>query len=85
MLENKEFDKIGGPCKTVNCCQFLSENRLKQIMFGTRKRLPILWWQKKFKNYYRIDKNINFSTKGIPPLYSLNDDPIYKLIFWRRI
>ncbi len=24
-LKNKEFAKIGGPCKTVNCCQWLPE------------------------------------------------------------
>ena len=22
-LKNKEFDKIGGPCRTVNCCRVL--------------------------------------------------------------
>lgn len=26
LLEDKQFTKIGGPCKTVNCCQPLSKN-----------------------------------------------------------
>jgi len=46
---------------------------------------PLLWWQKKFRNYYQIDKNIDFSKDGIPPLYSLNNDPEHKFIFWRKI
>lgn len=33
MLEKKEFGKIGGPCKTVNCCQDLSVNpKLKKTL-----------------------------------------------------
>jgi len=31
MLENKEFEKIGGPCKTVNCCQRLKKSDLETI------------------------------------------------------
>jgi hypothetical protein len=33
MLEKKEFAKIGGPCKTVNCCQALLVNpKFKNIL-----------------------------------------------------
>jgi radical SAM protein with 4Fe4S-binding SPASM domain len=28
MIKNRQFEKIGGPCSTVNCCQMLSKNRL---------------------------------------------------------
>ena len=31
MLENKEFEKIGGPCKTVNCCQRFKKSDLETI------------------------------------------------------
>jgi len=55
----------------------------KHIGHITMKSL--LWWQKKFRNYYQIDKNIDFSKDDIPSLYSLNNDPVYKFIFWRRV
>jgi hypothetical protein len=32
LLENKEFSKINGPCKTVNCCQSLHEKRILNIL-----------------------------------------------------
>ncbi len=43
------------------------------------------WWQKKFKDYYQIDKNINFLRKDIPLLYSLNNNPEHKFLFWKKI
>ena len=32
LLKNKQFAKIGGPCKTVNCCQDLSKNRIEAVV-----------------------------------------------------
>jgi len=27
LLKDKQFEKIGGPCKTVNCCQLMGKNK----------------------------------------------------------
>ncbi|MGF3555233.1 MAG: radical SAM/SPASM domain-containing protein [Thermoplasmatota archaeon] len=27
LLKNKQFEKIGGPCKTVNCCQLMKKSK----------------------------------------------------------
>ncbi|MDD5421846.1 MAG: SPASM domain-containing protein [Candidatus Omnitrophica bacterium] len=38
LLEGRAFAKIGGPCKTVNCCQWLHKNRMVtsayRVVFG---------------------------------------------------
>ncbi|MCX5704037.1 MAG: radical SAM protein [Candidatus Omnitrophica bacterium] len=52
-LEKKEFSKISGPCKTVNCCQALSlHSGLKNIL----KRLIGPYFSTKIKTL--CDKNI---------------------------
>jgi radical SAM protein with 4Fe4S-binding SPASM domain len=37
MLEKKEFGKIGGPCRTVNCCQHLFESKSEEIKNRIKK------------------------------------------------
>jgi len=32
LLENKEFHRINGPCRTVNCCQSLHEKRILNVL-----------------------------------------------------
>ena len=46
---------------------------------------PLPWWQKKFSDYYKIDKNIDFFKKNIPPLYSLDNNPEHKFTFWKKL
>jgi len=40
LLKNKQFSEIGGPCKTVNCCESLNKNKLEQVKFEIRVCAP---------------------------------------------
>ncbi|MBU2634602.1 MAG: radical SAM protein [Nanoarchaeota archaeon] len=37
MLQNREYTRIGGPCKTVNCCQFISKTKLELIIYKIKR------------------------------------------------
>jgi len=47
MLEQRKFREIGGPCKTVNCCQLLHESKVLNIILASaqahRRILEILY------------------------------------------
>ena len=53
MLRKREFEKIGGPCKTVNCCQQLSRNPIMSRLI----RLIL-------KQEWLIDKYCDLTSKG---------------------
>lgn len=46
LLKNQQFSEIGGPCKTVNCCQYLSESKLEKITIEAKKTI------KKIKRFF---------------------------------
>ena len=63
MLERKEFAEIGGPCKTVNCCQPISyaspRRRLKKAMRSAFK--PLERFVKSFTaRTYLPPRNVSF-------------------------
>jgi len=51
MLENKKFGEIGGPCKTVNCCQRLFKSDWEKTRVNLNKIRKILIY--KFKKIFR--------------------------------
>jgi len=51
MLEKKKFGKIGGPCKTVNCCQKLFKSDWEKTRANLKKIGRILMY--KFKKIFK--------------------------------
>lgn len=43
MLEQKQFEKIGGPCKTVNCCQLYSSSTYDRLTTALKTNYPLLY------------------------------------------
>jgi hypothetical protein len=38
-LRMREFDRIGGPCRTVSCCQTLYKNKCEKFLHTTFKKV----------------------------------------------
>ncbi len=60
-------------------------NHFDYMHLGHITMKPLLWWQRKFRNYYEINENINFSREEVPLLYSINNDSEHKFLFWERV
>ncbi len=40
LVENRQFEKVGGPCQTVNCCELLYENPKETRFWRYYQRAP---------------------------------------------
>jgi 2-polyprenyl-3-methyl-5-hydroxy-6-metoxy-1,4-benzoquinol methylase len=61
----------------INCCDLQCAGHV------TMK--PLSWWQKRLKDAYSMEENIQMNMTGIPKVYSLDENAEDKFTFWRKI